>query len=107
MGLPVDLEVRPESGGSVLPIPLSTTGAEGKAQVWAVRNEKGATLIKADSQTSVVTVGGIALGVPYYTSTSARDAAITSPVNGMMIINEQVSAVQVYVGGEWLSMAVA
>jgi hypothetical protein len=103
----VELEVKPENGGTIVTIPLSSVSADNKAQAWAVRKADGSDLIKADSVTGVTTIGGAAVKLPYYASNSARDAAISTPVNGMMVVNEQVSAVQVYVGGEWLSMAVA
>ena len=105
MAIPVDLEVKPETGGSVVVIPVSTTGSDGKAQVWAVRDEKGTSLIKADSQVGVTSVGGKALSIPYYTNSSARDAEITAPTNGMLVMNQQVSALEIYVAGSWVTLA--
>lgn len=107
MANPVDLEVKPETGGSVVVIPVSATGSDGKAQIWAVRDEKGASLIKADSQVGVTTVGGKALSIPVYSGATARDAAITSPTNGMIIVNTQLSSIEVYVGGIWTTLATA
>jgi hypothetical protein len=107
MAIPVDLEVKPEAGGSVVVIPVSATGSDGKAQIWAVRDEKGASLIRADSQTGVTTVGSKALSIPVYANSSARDAAITVATNGMMIINAQVGTIEVYVGDVWVALATA
>ena len=104
MANPVDLEVKPETGGSIISIPLSSTGSDAKAQVWAVRNDKGASLLKTDSQTSVTTIAG-ALTIPHYETNTARDEAIPSPVNGMIITNGQVASFQAYIGSEWITLA--
>jgi hypothetical protein len=104
----VELEVKPEgASGSVLAIPLSSTGSDGKAKTWTVRDEKGASLMSVDASTSKTTLGAIAGGLrlPDYADDTARDAAIPSPVRGMLVYNHAFGSLQVYDGGSWVTMA--
>lgn len=106
MATPVDLEVRPEAGGSVIPIPLSSTGSDGKAKIWAVRDEKGRSLISADTQVPVVKLGAT-LQLQVVASDSTRDALITAPAQGMCVYNQTFTSLQVYDGTNWVTLATA
>ena len=43
--------------------------------------------------------------VPVYADATARDAAITSPSNGMIIYNTALGILQQYIGGAWADTA--
>jgi len=103
----VELEVKPENSGSIVAIPVSTTGSDGKATSWAVRDEKGATLIKADAATGKVTLPALegAFSVPVYDDDAARDAAIPSPLRGMLVYNHNGTALQFHNGSSWVTVA--
>ena len=103
MALPVELEVRPESGGSVIPIPLSSTGSDGKARIWAVRDQKNVSLLAVDTQVPVVKCG-VALQLLEVTNTT-RDVLVPTPANGMVVYNSQLGLLEVYLGGSWLTLA--
>lgn len=104
----VELEVKPEgASGQVLAIPLSSTGGDGKAKTYEVRDEKGSTLLKVDSVTSQVRLSPLSFPItlPVYADSGARDAAIATPSTGMLIFNVSDGAVQVYTGGLWANLA--
>ena len=104
----VELEVKPEgASGSVLAIPLSSTGSDGKAKTYEVRNERGTTLLKVDAAASTTTLGTLAgsLKLPVYADAGARDAAIPTPATGMVAFNVSDGAMQVYTGGLWANLA--
>lgn len=106
----VELEVKPEgASGQVLAIPLSSTGSDSKAKTYEVRDEKGASLLKVDATTGKTTIGSVAgaLQLTSYTDDSARDAAIPAPVRGMVIYNHTFTSLQVYDGGNWVTIATA
>lgn len=87
----VELEVKPEASGSIVAIPVSSTGSDGKATSWGVRDEKGTTLMKVDATAGSVTLAALAgpLRLPVYANDTARDAAVPAPVAGMLAINQQ------------------
>jgi hypothetical protein len=106
----VELEVKPEgASGSVLAIPLSSTGSDGKAKTYEVRDEKGAALLKVDATTGKTTIGSVAgaLQLTSYTNDVERDAAVTVPVRGMVIYNHTFTSLQVYDGSAWVTLATA
>jgi hypothetical protein len=106
----VELEVKPEgASGSVLAIPLSSTGSDGKAKTWTVRDEKGTSLLDVDATTSKTTLGALAGGLrlPNYADDTARDAAIPVAVRGMLVYNHAYGSLQVYDGGTWVTLATA
>lgn len=105
----VELEVKPEgASGSVLAIPLSSTGSDGKAKTWAVRDEKGATLLEVNSatqRTSLSTISGtLAMSGPLQFASVAddteRDTLIPTPATGMVIFNLGTGYLQIY-NGSW------
>lgn len=100
----VDLVVKPEGSGAIVGIPLSSTGEDGKATSYVVRNEIGETLLSVDAETQTTTVRG-ALLMPVHLDDAARDAAIGSPVAGMMVFVASPGVVQVYDGSGWVQLA--
>lgn len=46
-----------------------------------------------------------AIGIPIYANAAARDAAITSPRNGMAIYNTALATAQDYIAGSWVNRA--
>lgn len=103
----VDLEVKPEgASGQVLAIPLSSTGSDGKAKTYEVRDEKGASLLKVDATTGKTTLGSIAGAVrlPVYADDTERDTGVPTPVEGMIVWNTTASYIQVYNGSNWVNV---
>lgn len=102
----VELEVKPENGGTIVTIPLSSTSADNKAQAWAVRKADGSNLIKADSSTGAVTLAPLAgtFRLPVYADDTARDAAIPLPTGGEMVFNETSATVEFYDGTTWIGL---
>lgn len=47
----------------------------------------------------------LAVNLPNYANATARDTAIPSPVNGMMIYNSGTGTIQQYIGGAWSDIA--
>ena len=47
----------------------------------------------------------LSVNLPNYANATARDAAITSPVNGMMIYNSGTGTIQQYISGAWADLA--
>lgn len=106
----VDLEVKSEGAtGKVLPIPLSSTGADDKAKTWEVRDEKGTSLMKVDAATGRTTLGALAgaLRLPVYADSTARDAGVPIPVEGMLIWNTAESVAQLFNGSQWRDLVIA
>jgi len=102
----LELEVKPEASGSIVAIPVSSTGSDGKATSWGVRDEKGSTLVKADAVTSQVTLAPLAgtFRLPVYADDTARDAAVTSPTGGEMVYNQTSGTVEFYDGTTWIGL---
>lgn len=106
----VDLEVKSEGAtGRVLPIPLSSTGADDKAKTWEVRDEKGTSLMKVDAATGRTTLGALAgaLRLPVYVDTTARDAGVPTPVEGMLVWITGDGVVQIFNGSQWRDLLTA
>lgn len=104
---PVDLEVKPEgASGQVLAIPLSSTGSDGKAKTYEVRDEKGASLLKVDATTSKTTLGSLAGAVrlPVYADDTERDSGVPTPAEGMIVWNTSAAYIQVYNGSNWINV---
>lgn len=103
----VELEVKPEgASGQVLAIPLSSTGGDGKAKTYEVRDEKGAALLKVDASTSTTTLGALAgaLQLPTYADDEARDLAIAPAALGMLIYNIDSDKLQLYGSTGWINV---
>ena len=108
----VELEVKPENSGSIVAIPVSTTGSDGKATSWGVRDEKGTTLMKVDATAGSVTLAALAgpLRLPVYANDTARDVAVPAPVAGMIVANQQddipipVTVLQFHDGSVWATV---
>ena len=47
----------------------------------------------------------LSVNLPNYADATARDSAITSPINGMMIYNSGTGTIQQYIGGSWSDLA--
>lgn len=104
---PVELEVKPEgASGQVLAIPLSSTGSDGKAKTYEVRDEKGVSLLKVDAGDGKTTLGALAGAVrlPVYADDTERDTGVPTPVEGMVVWNTTASFIQVYNGSSWVNV---
>ena len=105
-GKPVDLTPRAESAVQVLTLPLSTSGIDGKAQRYQIRNERGETICMIDAATK--TVGVIyphVLQLPAFT-TVQRDA-ISGPAGGMLIYNSDDRSIEFYrAASGWTPLAI-
>ena len=104
-GKPVELIPRPESSVQVLTLPLSTTGADGKAQRYQIRNERGDTICTIDAASR--TVGVVyphVLQLPAFTG--AQRDAITGPTGGMLIYNSEDRTIELYrTAAGWIPLA--
>jgi len=47
----------------------------------------------------------LSVNLPNYANATARDTAIPSPINGMMIYNSGTGTIQQYIGGAWSDLA--
>lgn len=110
----VELEIKPEGANdSVVVIPLSATGSDGKAKTWAVRDEQGNSLVSVSSTSSTVSLGNIsgtlkATGAIQFVSVAddnARDTLVSAPAIGMVVYNATAGGLQLYTG-TWQDLAV-
>lgn len=90
----------------------ATTGAAARANSYdpgtPVAIATGTMAKQVNKLTSEVNTlyptNGVAIQTPAYADATARDAAITSPANGMLIYNTALGVEQQYVGGAWSSV---
>ena len=69
----------------------------------AVKNVNGDYVIQTTGAGTTVTINSTALIVPSYTNTTARDAAITSPKKGMIVI--AATTFYGYTGAAWVALS--
>jgi hypothetical protein len=68
----------------------------------AVKNVNGDYTIQTTGAGTTVAINSTALIVPSYTDTAARDAAITSPKKGMIVI--AATTFYGYTGAAWVAL---
>ena len=69
----------------------------------AVKNVNGDYVIQTTGAGTTVAINSTALIVPSYTNTAARDAAITSPIKGMIVI--AATTFYGYTGAAWVALS--
>ena len=69
----------------------------------AVKNVNGDYTIQTTGAGTTVAINSTALIVPSYTNTTARDAAITSPKKGMIVI--AATTFYGYTGVAWVALS--
>jgi len=97
----------------ILKYGYAATGASATAKSWDVGTEVAITtdviMRNLNNVQAVVEAalpsGGYAFQVKVYADATARDAAITVPVNGMMVYLTDTAVMYQYIGGAWTTFA--